>query len=367
MDTRAEDLLLSSYDYELPEERIAQYPLEKRSSSRLLVMRKDDGTLCHSEFNRIGDYIEKGSLLVANNSMVVPARLFGRRPSGGKAEMLLLTPPPVIEKSVVSSSSGWSEAEAEALIKPGRSIHAGDELTFGDIIKVSVLFKGRFGMHNIRLSWKGSLVECLCKIGTIPLPPYIKRSLEEGDIQRYQTLYARRDMAGSVAAPTAGLHFTDELRASLAAMGIEWTEVTLHVGYGTFSPVREDNIRNHSMHSEYVQITAQTAKAINRAKKEGRPIIAVGTTSCRTIEGCAAACGGTIPDEGWSGKTDIFIYPGYEFKIVDKLITNFHLPKSTLLMLVSAFCGRENILAAYREAVEQGYRFFSYGDAMFIR
>ncbi len=362
-----EDLLLSSYDYELPEGCIAQHPLEKRSASRLMVIDKEGGCPVHSVFSQLAKYLEKGSLLVANNSMVVPARLSGSRPAGGKAEMLLLSPPPLLEDSSVPLAEGWRGAVSEVLLKPGRSIHEGDELSFGDVICASVLGKKEFGMHSVMLRWKGDLVECLRSIGKIPLPPYIKREIEESDAARYQTLYARRDMAGSVAAPTAGLHFTRELRDELAASGYQWAEVTLHVGYGTFSPVREEDIRSHPMHSEYAQIPPETASAIRQAKKEGRPVVAVGTTSCRTMEGCAASCGGEIPEEGWRGKTDIFIYPGFEFKVADQLITNFHLPKSSLLMLVSAFCGRKRILDAYREAVSAGYRFFSYGDAMLIR
>ena len=362
-----EDMVLSSYDYELPEERIAQYPLEDRSASRLMVMDKKGGFVLHSVFSRLAEYLEKGSLLVANNSMVVPARLFGVRPSGGRAEMLLLTPPPVLESASFPFAEGWSCAEAEVLLRPGRSIREGDELLFGDCICATVLGKKDFGMYSVMLRWRGNLVECLRSIGKIPLPPYIKRDTEEGDAARYQTLYARRDMAGSVAAPTAGLHFTRELRHELAVAGFEWAEVTLHVGYGTFSPVREEDIRSHPMHSEYALISPETATAIRRAKKEGRPVVAVGTTSCRTMEGCAESCGGEIPEEGWHGKTDIFIYPGFEFRVTDQLITNFHLPKSSLLMLVSAFCGRKRILEAYKEAVSAGYRFFSYGDAMLIR
>ncbi len=361
------DFLLSSYDYILPEERIAQYPPEDRSSSRLMVLDRASGKITHSVFRQLGDFLEDGTLLVANNSRVVPARIFGTRPSGGKAELLLLTPPPLLESSAEISPEGMKCARAEVLLKPGRTIHPGDDLSFPKSIRAHVLQKKEFGMHDVLLHWKENLVDALETVGKIPLPPYIKREQEDEDLARYQTLYAKREMSGSVAAPTAGLHFTDGLRAELKRKGVEWTEVTLHVGYGTFSPVREEHIDRHPMHSEYAEISPSAAETIARAKSEKRPVVSVGTTSCRTLEGCALLCGGSIPPGGWKGQTNIFIRPGFRFQVIDRLITNFHLPKSTLLMLVAALCGRENILAAYREAVKEQYRFFSYGDAMLIR
>lgn len=367
MNEHSSDFLLSSYDYELPEERIAQYPPEERGASRLMILDRACGRNIHTTFSRLPDFLPDDALLVVNNSCVVPARLFGNKPSGGRAELLLLTPPPLLKAGSVRESDGWSRAQAEVLLRPGRSIHVGDHLTFGDCIAAEVLLKKDFGRHEVVLFWKGDLVECMKRIGRLPLPPYIKREQRSDDIARYQTIYADRNKSGSVAAPTAGLHFTDMLREELAEKGIGWAEVTLHVGYGTFSPVREEDIREHPMHSEYVEISSETAEVIRSARASGRPVIAVGTTSCRTMEGCALSNGGEIPAGGWHGWTNIFIYPGYRFRVVDHLITNFHLPQSSLIMLVAALCGRERILAAYDEAVKEGYRFFSYGDAMFIR
>ena len=360
------DFLLASYDYELPEERIAQYPPEVRGTSRLFVLDRTSGRNMHTDFAHLPDFLPHNALLVVNNSRVVPARLFGQKPSGGKCELLVLTPPPLLKASAVHEGE-WSHARCGCLLRPGRSIRVGDRLTFGEGIAAEVLVKKEFGQHDVELFWKGDLVERMTEIGRLPLPPYIKREQENDDLARYQTLYASPDKSGSVAAPTAGLHFTDDMRSRLKGMGVEWAEVTLHVGYGTFSPVREEDIRQHPMHSEYVEISPETAAAIRRAKTEGRPVIAVGTTSCRTMEGCAQQNGGEIPEGGWHGWTNIFIYPGYSFNVVDHLITNFHLPQSSLIMLVAALCGRERILNAYGEAVKEQYRFFSYGDAMFVR
>lgn len=359
------DFQLSSYDYVLPEERIAQFPPAERGSSRLMILNRKTGENIHSTFSHLPEFLPKGALLVANNSLVVPARLPGKRPSGGKAEMLLLTPPPLLTAHARSGEGVWKKARAEVLLKPGRSIKVGDTLSFGENIKSEVQIKKQYGQHEVLLFWKGDLVEDMKSIGRIPLPPYIKREQENEDIERYQTLYAKREKAGSVAAPTAGLHFTDAMRQALNNHGFSWAEVTLHVGYGTFSPVRENDIREHDMHREYVEISPDAAQALRSAKKEGRPIIAVGTTSCRTLEGCFQLHG-EIPEKGWRGWTNIFIYPGYTFNVVDHLITNFHLPKSSLLMLVASLCGRERILDAYAEAVKKEYRFFSYGDAMLI-
>ena len=360
------DFQLSSYDYELPEERIAQYPPKERGASRLMVLDRESGRNIHSTFSHLPDFLPEGALLVANNSCVVPARLFGHRPSGGKVELLLLTPPPLL-KACATEENGWKKAPAEVLLRPSRNIRAGDRLHFDDCIEAEVVEKKDFGRHDVVLFWKGDLVECMKRIGRLPLPPYIKREQSGEDIARYQTVYADREKSGSVAAPTAGLHFTGDMRERLARQGIGWAEVTLYVGYGTFSPVRESDIREHPMHSEYVEISPESAKMVRDARAEGRPVIAVGTTSCRTLEGCASQNGGVIPAEGWHGWTNIFIYPGYKFHVVDKLITNFHLPQSSLIMLVAALCGRERILSAYAEAVQEKYRFFSYGDAMFIR
>lgn len=376
---------LDSYVYDLPEDRIAQRPPDVRGASRLMVLDRrlaalrgtpeGKGWLTDAVFGDLPAFLPPGALLVANNSRVVPARLLGKRPSGGRVELLLLTPPPLVEKAAEALAGdgrnrGECGAEAEVLLKPGRSVHVGDRLEFGPV-SAEVLSKGEFGRHGVRLFWKGELSAALEEVGRLPLPPYIKREQGPEDRARYQTLYARPDKAGSVAAPTAGLHFTEEMRARLEREGFGWVEATLHVGYGTFSPVREADIRRHLMHGEYVEVPPATAAMVNAARAEGRPVVAVGTTSARILEGTARATGGgsagPLPAEGWSGWTDIFIYPGYEFQVVDGLITNFHLPGSSLLMLASAIAGREELLAAYAEAVSRKYRFFSYGDAMLIR
>lgn len=323
-------------------------------------------------FEDLAAHLPPGALLVANNSRVAPARLTGLRPrrensaEQGHVEMLLLSPPPLLEAARFEAE-GWFYAEAKALLKPGKRIKEGDALLFGTGLLALVLAKEEFGKHRIKLSWRGNLLDRMAENGEIPLPPYIHRdATNEDDKTRYQTIYARADKTGSVAAPTAGLHFTASLREALAQKGFGWAEVTLHVGYGTFSPVRESDIRMHAMHGEYVEVPPATAQAIVAAKAEGRPVVAVGTTSLRTLEGAFKACG-CLPDNGWQGWTDIFIYPGFQFQAVDALITNFHLPESSLLMLVSALASRELILQAYQEAINREYRFFSYGDAMLIK
>ena len=356
------DFLLSSYRYELPPERIAQHPGE-RGASRLLVLDRETGKRIHSHFSHLLEYLPKGTLLIANNSRVVPARMIGQRPSGGKMEFLLLTPMPLLEQH--GEGDGWHCAEADGLIKPAKNARIGDHLVFGDDLRVEVLAKGEFGRHRVRLHWTGDIRALFESRGHLPLPPYIKREDTKDDRGTYQTVYARDDKAGSVAAPTAGLHFTPELRAQMASAGVEWAEVTLHVGYSTFSPVRCEDIREHVMHEEFVEVPQATVDAIGKAKAEGRPVIAVGTTSARTLEGVAGAHGGELTaHQGW---INCFIWPGYRFHVLDGLITNFHLPESTLLMLVSALTGRERMLETYTEAVKMEYRFFSYGDAMLIR
>lgn len=356
------DFLLSSYRYELPPERIAQHPGE-RGASRLLVLDRETGKRIHSHFSHLLEYLPKGTLLIANNSRVVPARMIGQRPSGGKMEFLLLTPMPLLEQH--GEGDGWHCAEADGLIKPAKNARIGEHLVFGDDLRVEVLAKGEFGRHRVRLHWTGDIRALFESRGHLPLPPYIKREDTKDDRGTYQTVYARDDKAGSVAAPTAGLHFTPELRAQMASAGVEWAEVTLHVGYGTFSPVRCEDIREHVMHEEFVEVPQATVDAIGKAKAEGRPVIAVGTTSARTLEGVAGAHGGELTaHQGW---INCFIWPGYRFHVLDGLITNFHLPESTLLMLVSALTGRERMLETYTEAVKMEYRFFSYGDAMLIR
>lgn len=263
-----------------------------------------------------------------------------------------------------SVSEGWYYAEVEGLLRASKALRSGEVLSFGGALRVEVLERGDFGRSRVRLYWQGDLAYLFTEQGHLPLPPYIRRADAKADADRYQTVFAREDCLGSVAAPTAGLHFTPEIRERLAERGVEWAEVTLYVGYGTFSPVRCDDIREHAMHREYVSISQETVDAIARAKAEGRPVVAVGTTSSRVLEGVALQCGELAPYSGW---VNIFMYPGYEFRVVEQLITNFHLPESSLLMLVSAFAGRKQILDMYREAVAQKYRFFSYGDAMLLR
>ncbi|MCI6552240.1 MAG: tRNA preQ1(34) S-adenosylmethionine ribosyltransferase-isomerase QueA [Lachnospiraceae bacterium] len=337
----------SDFYFELPKELIAQDPLPDRSGSRLLVLDRESGAVEHHAFREITDYLSPGDCLVLNDTKVIPARLLGvKEDTGAAAEVLLLKRQ---EKDV------W-----EALVKPGRKLRPGAAVSFGDgILRGEILGIGEEGNRLIRFSYEGIFEEVLDRLGEMPLPPYITHKLE--DKTRYQTVYARYE--GSAAAPTAGLHFTRELLDNIEKKGVSIACVTLHVGLGTFRPVKEEDILKHHMHAEAYQITGENADKINRTRQEGGRIICVGTTSCRTLE--SAADGTGLLREG-CGSTDIFIYPGYRFKVMDGLITNFHLPESTLVMLVSAFAGRERVLEAYRKAVEERYRFFSFGDAMLI-
>ena len=339
---------ISEFDYELPKELIAQTPLKDRSSSRLLVLDKNNGDILHEHFSNIIDYLHKGDVLVLNDTKVIPARLIGNKEdTGAVIELLLL-------KDL--GNDVW-----ECLSKPAKRLKIGTIVSFGDgLLKALVVEKLDEGITRVKLLYDGILMEILDKLGTMPLPPYIHEKLN--DQSRYQTVYAK--VSGSAAAPTAGLHFTKELLSKIEDKGITICYVTLHVGLGTFRPVEVDNILNHHMHSEYYVMDGKTASVLNKAKDEGRRIIAVGTTSIRTLETIASANNGRF--KACSGNTDIFIYPGYEFKAIDCLITNFHLPKSTLVMLVSAFSSRDIILNAYKEAIKEKYRFFSFGDAMFI-
>lgn len=447
------DFRLSGYDFALPEALVAQSPAAERSGSRLMILRRDGDEIEQAMFADLIRYLPEGCLLVANNSRVVPARLVGKRPSGGKVEFLLLTPPPLLEPEPVGaevlerierqgeastdapaeqsseeSTGAWHEAEVEGLLRPAKKIPVGELLRLAPDFALRVLEHGSFGRCRARAYWRGNLQDVLERRGGLPLPPYIRRSDQNipdaapdagdwgTDADRYQTVYARADKAGSVAAPTAGLHFTPGLREALERSGRQWAEVTLYVGYGTFSPVRGADIREHAMHAEYAELPEQTLAAIARAKAEGRPVIAVGTTSARVLEGvcelrpdlfkgtpegaaraeAAAGCPGpsgpgagsasperafrASPEEGlrampetdaagraaFAGWISVFLYPGRPIRVIDGLITNFHLPRSSLLMLVSALAGRERILRAYRRAVDDGFRFFSYGDAMLI-
>lgn len=337
----------SDFYYELPPELIAQTPLDRRDGSRLLTLNKETGETDHLHFYDLPKLLQPGDCLVLNDSRVLPARLLGHRePTGGAVEVLLL---------IDRGDKVW-----ECLVRPGRKVKPGSKLSFGDgLLTADVLEEVEGGNRLIRFHYEGIFLEILELLGKMPLPPYIKEELN--DPERYQTVYSRE--VGSAAAPTAGLHFTKELLSEVEAMGIDLAYVTLHVGLGTFRPVKEEEITDHEMHAEYCMISVDAAEKINRAKRGGGRVICVGTTSCRTIESWAAEDGTLKESAGW---TSIYIYPGYRFKALDCLITNFHLPESTLVMLVSALAGREHILEAYKEAVEQKYRFFSFGDAMFI-
>ena len=340
--------MLTTHDfwYDLPEELIAQTPLTRRDASRLLVLNKSTGKIDHRHFSDITEYLHPGDCLVMNDSRVLPARLLGNRPTGGTVELLLLRQ---IE------GDRW-----ECLAKPGRKMQVGQEVIFGGgKLTASVLDVTDDGNRIVEFHYSGIFMEVLEQLGRMPLPPYIKEEL--ADQERYQTVYSRE--TGSAAAPTAGLHFTNELLDKIRAMGVNTAFVTLHVGLGTFRPVKTEQITEHHMHSELCMISEETAALLNATKKQGGRIICVGTTSCRTLESLIGEDGTFSAKSKW---TDIFIYPGYEFKAMDALITNFHLPESTLIMLVSAFAGRETILNAYSVAVQERYRFFSFGDAMII-
>ena len=334
--------------FDLPEELIAQDPLEDRSGSRLLVLDKETGETEHHIFREIVNYLNPGDCLVINDTKVIPARLIGEKEgTGAKVEVLLLKR---------KETDIW-----ETLVKPGRKMKPGARLVFGNgLLKAEVIGVVEEGNRLIRFEYEGIFEEILDQLGQMPLPPYITHQLE--DKNRYQTVYAKH--SGSAAAPTAGLHFTPELLDEIKEKGVEIAHVTLHVGLGTFRPVKVENIQEHHMHSEFYRIEQSEADKINRAKEEGHRVICVGTTSCRTVESAADENGRLRECSGW---TEIFIYPGYKFKVLDALITNFHLPESTLIMLVSALAGREHVLAAYEEAIRERYRFFSFGDAMFIR
>ena len=338
---------VSDFNYNLPEELIAQTPIQKRDESRLMVLDKTNKTIEHKVFKDIIDYLKPGDCLVRNNTKVIPARLYGiKEDTGVNVEFLLLNR---IEGDI------W-----EVMVHPGRRLKKGAKVTFGEgLLKAEILEQMENGNRKVKFEYKGIFNEILDQIGLMPLPPYIKESLNDKD--RYQTVYAKYE--GSAAAPTAGLHFTDELLEKIKAKGVEIANVTLHVGIGTFRPVKVENIEDHDMHSEHYYIKQEDADKINNARKNGGRIISVGTTSCRVLESVADENGFVKEVEG---DTSIFIYPGYKFKCIDCLITNFHLPESTLIMLVSALAGKDFVMSAYEEAVQEKYRFFSFGDAMFI-
>ena len=337
---------VSEFNYDLPEELIAQVPIKNRDESRLMVVNREKRTIEHKTFKDIIDYLEPGDCLVRNNTKVIPARLYGKKETGANVEFLLLNN---IEGDI------W-----ESIVRPGNKLHVGTKVIFGDgLLEAEIIDIMPGGTRKVKFSYQGIFNEILDQIGLMPLPPYIHETLKDKD--RYQTVYAKYD--GSAAAPTAGLHFTNELLEKIKEKGIEIANVTLHVGIGTFRPVKEDEVEKHDMHTEHYYIKKEDADKINNTKKNGKRIISVGTTSCRVLE--------TVADENGlvketEGDTNIFIYPGYKFKCVDNLITNFHLPQSTLLMLVSALSDKDFMLEAYKEAVKDKYRFFSFGDAMYI-
>ena len=338
---------VADFDYELPEELIAQTPIKKRDESRLMVLNRKNQTIEHKVFKDIIEYLKPGDVLVRNNTKVIPARLYGKKETGANVEFLLLNN---IENDI------W-----EAIVRPGNKLHVGTKVIFGDgILEAKILEIMPGGTRKVEFKYEGIFNEILDKIGLMPLPPYIHETLKEKD--RYQTVYAKYE--GSAAAPTAGLHFTPELLEKISKKGVEIANVTLHVGIGTFRPVKEDTVEAHKMHSEHFYIKQEDVEKINKAKQEGRRVIAVGTTSCRVLESIADEKTGMVKQI--EDDTEIFIYPGYKFKCIDGLITNFHLPQSTLLMLVSALAGKEYIMKAYKEAVKEKYRFFSFGDAMLI-
>lgn len=339
------ELKKSDFWYDLPEERIAQTPAEPRDSSRLLVYHRDTKTIEHKIFRDVIDYLKAGDVLVVNRTRVLPARLYAHTLHGGAVEVLLL-------KRL--SLDTW-----EVLVRPGKKCRPGVRLVINEELSLEVLSVTDSGERIVKFAYEGTFEDVLSRVGTVPLPPYIHEKL--ADPERYQTVYAREN--GSAAAPTAGLHFTPELLGRIREKGVEIAEVLLHVGLGTFRPVKEENVLDHKMHSEYYEVSKEAADIVNRAKREGRRVICVGTTSVRTVETVADERGFLRPCKG---NTEIFIYPPYRFKCVDALITNFHLPESTLLMLVSALCSREEMLEAYRVAVGEGYRFFSFGDAMLV-
>jgi S-adenosylmethionine:tRNA ribosyltransferase-isomerase len=342
---------LEEFDYNLPENLIAQYPLTRRDRSRLMVFHRANGKVEHRSFSDITDYLKEGDILLLNDTKVIPARLFGRKATGGKVEVLLLQ-----KLEVQGMAQVW-----RSMVKPSRGIKAGIAVHFDMGLRGEVIGKSEMGCWDIKISAPGRIEEVLSKVGMIPLPPYVKREATALDRERYQTVFARKD--GAVAAPTAGLHFTNRLLKRVREMGVICLFITLHTSAGTFMPVRTTEIEKHRMMPEYFEIGKESFNIVKKGKSVGRRVIAVGSTTMRTLEGSVT--------HGWAdpclkGYTDLFIYPGYRFKVIDGLITNFHLPRSTLLMLVSAFAGKDNILNIYSEAANKGYRFYSYGDAMMI-
>ncbi len=372
MSERIQKYLIENYDFELPAEQIAQHPAQKREDSRLLLLEKSSGLCRDCMFSDLADLLPPDALLVRNVSRVFPARLPGRKlDTGGRAEFLLTTPLALINgagqhacaEQQPAGQQKKHQCRVQGLLKPASRVRPGQSIRFGPGLEFCLEQKKSGGQVTGFLSWQGSLQDKLQAYGQLPLPPYIQREVRGSDLERYQTIYAREDKAGSVAAPTAGLHFDAETMHRLQNKGLQWADINLYVGYGTFSPVRTADVRSHAMHAEYIEIEPEQAQTIEQARQASQPIVAVGTTVVRALESVMRARGKIEPYAAWS---DLYIYPGYRFQIVQHLITNFHLPRSSLLLLVSAFAGRENILASYQQAVALGYRFFSYGDCMLI-
>ncbi len=354
------EFFLSNYDFYLPPELIAQYPPKKRSESRLLVVDRSKKNFFESCISDIHHFIPENSVVVFNNSKVIPARIYGtKKKTGGKVEFLLLTPIPLLD---IKNEGKWQSAICDGLIKTRRSLASGAEVEFSRDFHLKIIEKGEFGRYRVKLIWQGDLLNILQKIGHVPLPPYIKRDDKKEDFLRYQTIFARDDKAGSVAAPTAGLHFDEDLLKKIQQK-VKICFISLYVGLGTFSPIRCEDIRDHKMHKEFVEIPKESAKIINETKDNGGKVIAVGTTTVRSLEGVFEKLKKIDEYSGW---LDTYIYPGFKFNVVDHMITNFHLPKSSLIVMVSAFASRELILSAYNYAIKRGFRFFSYGDCMLI-
>ena len=361
--TAPEDLLLSSYSFSLPETLVAQSPAEQRDASRLMVLNRRTGKITDAAFSDLADFLPPG-VIVVNNSRVVPARIMGKRDSGGKVEFLLITPlPHIVPEEGRGEAEGKLQADVACLLRSSKKVREGETISLGKDFSATIVARAGYGQCRAKITWSGNLSDRMLSEGYLPLPPYIKRPQSADDAERYQTVYARPEKAGSIAAPTAGLHFTPTVKDALLKAGFTWTEVTLYVGYGTFSPVRSADIRAHQMDKEYCEISPETAEIITTAKRKGVPVTAVGTTAARTLEGVAQQKGEVVPFTGW---TDVFLYPGREIRVVDHLLTNFHLPESTLLMLIAAFAGRKTVLDTYAQAIARNYRFFSYGDSMLI-
>ena len=357
------DDLLDAYRFDLPPGHIAERPCAKRDACRLMTVERATGKTGHAVFSDLPDLLPPGALLVVNDTKVAPVRLFGQKPTGGAAELLLTTPVALLAPES-DPDTGWTHAPASGLLRVSRPPKPGDRVDFAPDLYLTATQRGAFGHTDFVLSWRGSLPEILARIGHVPLPPYIRRADDATDRETYQTVYARDDKLGSAAAPTAGLHFTAELLGVLAARGFGLARVTCHVGIGTFSPVRVADIREHAMHREWIEVPEATAAAVREAKARGRAVIAVGTTAARTLEGVVREAGEMT---AFAGETDIFIRPGYVFHTLDGMVTNFHLPGSSLVIMLAALVGRQRLLAAYGEAIASGYRFFSYGDAMLVR